>query len=427
MQNRVDVAEARTVSNSLGDLRQFGFNRNASLSYGEDNSGNAIIHGDSLPVLATLRKIYERQVRLIYIDPPYNNQEAYYHYLDSSTHDSWLQQMETHLYALEPFLSEEGSIWISIDDNELHYLKVLADRVFGKHNFLSTIIWQHRTTRENRRVFSNNNEFILAYAKNARVFKKKRNRLPVSSELLSRFKNPDNDPRGPWQSVSANVQAGHATAGQFYELVAPQGKRHVPPNGRCWVYTKAKMEKEIANNNIWFGHDGHGVPRLKHFLSQAKLGLNPHTLWSAEEVGTTDLAKKHLLRMLPNAQVFETPKPESLLCRIIHIATNPGDLVLDTFLGSGTTAASAHKMDRRYLGVESGEQVVTHCVPRLRQVVDGEQGGISAERGWKGGGGFHFFGTNPTIEFQSNENLSSTVECRWKAFSNGSRRRREPR
>ena len=420
MYNHADAAGAREMFDSPSNLPQLGFNQNNALSYGDDNSGNAIIHGDSIPVLPILRKIYERQVRLVYIDPPYNNQEVYYHYLDNSTHDTWLRQMETHLCELEPFLSDEGSIWISIDDTGLHYLKVIADRVFGRHNFLSTIVWQHRITRENRRVFSNNNEFILVYAKNARAFKKKRNRLPVSSELLSRFKNPDNDPRGPWQSVSANVQAGHGTASQFYELVAPLGRRHVPPNGRCWVYTKAKMEKEIANNNIWFGYDGKGVPRLKYFLAQAKLGLNPHTLWSAEEVGTTDLAKKHLLRLLPDSHVFETPKPESLLCRILHIATNPGDLVLDTFLGSGTTAATAHKMGRRYIGVENGEHAVTHCVPRLRQVVDGEQGGISAEFGWKGGGGFQFFTLKSKTESQSNKNPCTTVEYRWKEFSSGS-------
>ena len=177
---------------------------------------------------------------MIYIDPPYNNQEDYRHYLDRSSHETWLSQMEANLCALAPFLSEEGSIWISIDDNELHYLKVAADKIFGRDNFLSTIVWQHRTTRENRKVFSNNNEFILAYAKNARVFREHRNMLPTSPEFLNRFRNPDNDPRGPWQSVSANVQAGHGTASQFYELVAPVGKRHVPPNGRCWIYTKVK-------------------------------------------------------------------------------------------------------------------------------------------------------------------------------------------
>jgi adenine-specific DNA-methyltransferase len=162
------------------------------------------------------------------------------------------------------------------------------------------------------------------------------------------------------------------------------------------------MEQEIAKNNIWFGRDGTGVPRIKHFLAHANLGLTPHTLWAAEEVGTTDLAKKHLLRLLPEEQVFDTPKPESLLSRILGIATNPGDLVLDTFLGSATTAATAHKMGRRYFGVESGEHTVTHCVPRLRRVVDGEQGGISTEFGWKGGGGFDFFDLKPPIESASN-------------------------
>ena len=204
-------------------------NLKRSCSYGDRNSNNSIIHGDSLSVLSVLQRDFARQVRLIYIDPPYNNQEEYRHYLDRRTHETWIDQMRAHLTALEPFLCEEGSIWISIDNSEMHYLKVLADEIFGRHNFLSTIVWQHRTTRENRKVFSNNNEFILAYAKNAQVFKGKRHLLPPNSNILSRFGNPDNDPRGPWQSVSANVQGGHGTASQFYELVAPQGKRHAPP------------------------------------------------------------------------------------------------------------------------------------------------------------------------------------------------------
>ena len=398
MNFQADMIGTLSMLDDSSLLPQLGNYWSASLSYGDSNTSNAIIHGDSLLALFRLRKIYEGRVRLIYIDPPYNNQEKYNHYVDRSSHETWLRQIEAHLWALAPFLSEEGSIWISIDDNELHYLKVAADNVFGRDNFLSTIVWQHRTTRENRKVFSNNNEFILAYARNHRCFREHRNMLPTGPEFEKRFRNPDNDPRGPWQSVSANVQAGHGTKSQFYELVAPLGKRHVPPKGRCWIYAKVKMEEEIAKNNIWFGRDGNGVPRIKHFLTQANLGLTPHTLWTAEEVGTTDLAKKHLLRLLPDEQVFETPKPESLLQRILHIATDPGDLVLDTFLGSATTAATAHKMERRYIGVESGEHVATHCVPRLRRVVDGEQGGISMEYGWKGGGGFSFFEFKPTVD-----------------------------
>ena len=419
MLSQVDEAGIPTTLDSRSHLTELGFKWHAELSYGDSNAADAIIHGDSLLVLDALRTAYERQVRLIYIDPPYNNQEDYWHYLDRSSHETWLSQMAAHLRALAPFLSEEGSIWISIDDNELHYLKVAADKIFGRDNFLSTIVWQHRTTRENRKVFSNNNEFILAYAKNARVFREHRNLLPTSQEYLGRFRNPDHDPRGPWQSVSANVQAGHGTPSQFYELTAPNGKRHVPPNGRCWVYTKSKMEQEIAKNNVWFGRDGTGVPRVKHFLAHANLGLTPHTLWAAEEVGTTNLAKKHLLRLLPDEQVFDTPKPESLLSRILGIATNPGDLVLDTFLGSATTAATAHKMGRRYIGVESGEHTVTHCVPRLRCVVDGEQGGISTEFGWKGGGGFDFFSLIPTIESARNGHRHISSNGHRKASTNG--------
>ena len=402
MRFRPDVAKTSSLLDNQSHLPNLGFDRRTDLSYGDSNTDNAIIQGDSLPVLSKLEKAYESEVQLIYIDPPYNNQEKYHHYTDRSSHETWLRQMEAHLRALAPFLSENGSIWISIDDNELHYLKVVADKVFGRDNFLSTIVWQHRTTRENRKAFSNNNEFILAYAREARVFRKHRNKLPTGPEYMKRFSNPDSDPRGLWQSVSANVQAGHGTESQFYELIAPNGKGHVPPKGRCWTYTNAKMKQEIANSNIWFGRDGNGVPRIKHFLTRADVGLTPHTLWAAKEVGTTDFAKKHLLRLLPDEQIFDTPKPESLLARILHIATDPGDLVLDTFLGSATTAATAHKMGRRYVGVESGEHAVTHCVTRLRRVVDGEQGGISTEIGWKGGGGFSFFEFKPAIESQIN-------------------------
>ena len=422
MLNQTKVADTKTLAQSSGHLSEIGFRQDLALSYGKDVASNAIIHGDSLPVLKALRAIYEGQVRLVYIDPPYNNQEDYYHYLDRGTHETWLLKIETHLQALAPFLSEDGSIWISIDDTELHYLKVTADEVFGRHNFISTIVWQHRTSRENRKVFSNNNEFILVYAKNARLFKEKRNPLPASPELLHRYKNPDNDPRGPWQSVSANVQAGHGTPEQFYEHVAPNGRRHLPPNGRCWIFTQAKMEQEIAKNNIWFGRDGNGVPRLKHFLKQSKLRLTPHTLWTAEEVGTTDLAKKHLLRLLPNETVFDTPKPESLVRRILEIATNPGDRVLDTFLGSATTAATAHKMGRQYTGVESGCHAVTHCVPRLRQVVDGEPGGISPEVGWEGGGGFDFFRLKSTSQSRNNGHGAIGNKSLWEPSLNGSHR-----
>ena len=266
-----------------------------------------------------------------------------------------------------------------------------ADAVFGKRNFATTVVWEHRTTRENRRAFSNNHEYLLVYAKCLRTFAANRNRLEPSAAVLRRYANPDNDPRGPWQSVSANVQAGHAVASQFYEITAPNGRVHSPPKGRCWVYTKHKMYQAIADNEVWFGHNGDGVPRLKRFLTDGRCGLTPPTLWPASEVGTTLRAKKHLLSLLRKEEVFDTPKPEELIQRIFEIATDPGDLILDPYLGSGTSAAVALKTGRRFIGVEVGSHAVSHCVQRLRKVVEGEGGGISDSVGWKGGGGGRFY------------------------------------
>ena len=215
--------------------------------------------------------------------------------------------------------------------------------------------------------------------------------MPLTEDVIARYKNPDSDTRGPWQSVSANAQDGHATPQQYYGIKAPNGRIHWPPKGRCWVYPEQRMTKEIASNNIWFGTRGDGVPRIKHFLAQRKEGLTPDTLWRADDVGTTSDAKKHLLEIFDEINVFDTPKPESLIARILHISTNPGDTVLDPYLGSGTTAAVAHKMGRKYIGIESGEHVKTHCVHRLRKVIQGESAGVSSRYGWEGGGGFEFF------------------------------------
>ncbi len=367
------------------------FSRIAELSYGESGTGNALIQGENLHVLNALQSQYAGTVCCVYIDPPYNNQEQYRHYLDSRSHEVWLDMIVTRLQAIRPLLSIDGSLWISIDDREIHYLKVAADKVFGRENFVTTIIWQQRATRENRKVFSNNHEYLLVYAINQRKFRARRNLLPGGPELLARYKNPDSDPRGPWQSISANVQAGHATASQFYDLVAPNGILHRPPEGRCWIYTKEKMQREIAAGNIWFGKTGRGVPRIKRFLRSSRVGLTPETLWLASDVGTNDEAKKQLLKLFPYQGIFETPKPEGLIRRVIEIATKPGDLVLDAFLGSGTTTAVAHKLNRRYIGIERGKHAVTYCAARLRKVVDGDATGISNDVQWNGGGGFDFY------------------------------------
>ena len=359
-------------------------------AYGAATSENLLIQGDNLLALKALLPFYRGQVKCIYIDPPYNTQSAFEHYDDKLEHSQWLSMMYPRLVLLRELLAEDGSIWVSIDDREAHYLKVLMDEVFGRSNFMTTIAWQQRTTRENRKTFSSNHEFLLLYARDYSRFAATRNDLALTDEVRARYKNPDEDSRGPWQSVSANAQAGHGTPSQFYTLVAPNGNHHELPNGRCWLYTQEKMAQEIAANNIWFGKDGNGVPRIKKFLSEVKAGLTPETLWFAEDVGTNDFAKKHLIQLFRDADLFDTPKPESLISRVLNIASNPGDLVLDSFLGSGTTAAVAQKMGRRWIGIEMGDHARTHCLPRLEKVIAGEQGGISSSVGWQGGGGFRF-------------------------------------
>jgi adenine-specific DNA-methyltransferase len=353
------------------------FERVPSLSYGDPAAANTLIEGDNVAVLTALGAELTERVRCIYIDPPYNTAERWTHFHDALDHDAWLAGIGAVLERLWPCLAPDGSLWISIDDGGMHYLKVLADGLLGRSSFVTTIVWEHRTTRENRRAFSNNHEYVLVYAKDPDRFRATRNRVQASEEIRGRYKNPDGDPRGPWQSVSANVQAGHGTASQFYELVAPGGRRHRPPKGRCWVYTHDRMQALIADGRVWFGRDGDGVPRLKRYLDGAHLTMTPETLWRAGVAGTTTLAKRHLLELFPDEPVFDTPKPEELIARILTIASNPGDLVLDAYLGSGTTAATAHKLGRRWIGIESGAHAVTHCAGRLRQVVAGERGGIS--------------------------------------------------
>ena len=372
-------------------------------------NSNTIIQGDSHKVLPRILHTHTNKVKCIYIDPPYNNGEQYNHYVDDTTHERWQQNIYRTLSHLRPLLRKDGSIWISIDDNEVHYLKIIADGVFGRKNFLTTIVWQQRTTRENRKCFSNNHEYLLVYAANPLEFHKSRNLLPPSSDQLARYKNPDSDPRGPWQSVSLNVQAGHAVESQFYTLVAPNGKKHTPPNGRCWAYSQERMKREIEEGHVWFGKDGNGVPRKKKFLSDAKMGLTPETIWYGTEVGTNDSAKKHLLSMFPGQKTFDTPKPEGLIAKILHIATSKDDLVLDCYLGSGTTAAVAHKMGRRYIGIESGPHAYTIAKKRLEGVVKGESGGISQAIDWKGGGDFKFMNQKYIKNASANDAESKAV------------------
>ncbi|MBO4827609.1 MAG: site-specific DNA-methyltransferase [Prevotella sp.] len=369
------------------------FTFNTTYSTGNEECHNILIHGDNKDVLAELWPEYANRIRCIYIDPPYNNGETYHYYDDNNTQWDWLKDMRRVLNLLKPLLSKDGSIWISIDDSEMAYLRVEADKIFGRENFAGTIIWQQRKSRENRAVFSCNHEYILVYAKDLKTFKKKRNLLPVNEDFIkSKYKNPDNDPRGPWQSVTANVQSGHAVPSQFYTVVSPTGVRHDPPKGRCWIYNEERMKREIAEGNIWFGKDGSNTPRVKKYLRDAKIGLTPETIWLADEVGTSDSAKKQLMTLFPDKEnIFETPKPEELLKRIIEIASDEDDYVLDCFIGSGTTIATAHKLNRHYIGIEIGNQMSELVVKRMNKVIEGETSGISKLVGWHGGGDFIFY------------------------------------
>lgn len=290
---------------------------------------------------------------------------------------------------LREFLSDDGSIWVSIDDTEQAYLKVLMDEVYGRSNFINTVCWQKiHSIKNDARYMSESHDFILVYAK-----KKERvqfNLLERTEEMNSRYKNPDNDPRGPWQS--GDLVANEERANGYFAVTSPiSGKVFNVPKGKHWVYSQENLEKMIAENRIYFGKNGDAFPRKKRFLSEVMNGRKVDTWWLSSDVGHNQEAKREIIALFGKEDVFSTPKPERLIQRVLSVTTQPGDIVLDSFLGSGTTAAVAHKMGRRYIGIEMGEHAKTHCIPRLQKVIEGEQGGISKAVNWQGGGGFDFY------------------------------------
>lgn len=359
-------------------------------SHGDPTTGNMLIQGDNLDALKALLPYYAGAVKCIYIDPPYNTRSAFEHYDDNLEHTKWLSMMYPRLELLRELLAEDGSIWVSIDDNEAHYLKIVMDEVFGRDSFVASNVWQKRYSRENREAIGDVHEYIYVYAKTPGTFKKIRNLVPVTEKQAKIYRNPNNDPNGRWRPVPMTAQEGHATAEQYYEVITPDGTIHKPPTGRCWGVAKKTYERLLQEGRIYFGKKGNSQPNIIRYLSEVP-GVAPWTWWPSEEVGHTDESKKEIHALFGKIAAFDSPKPEKLLQRIMNIASNPGDLVLDSFLGSGTTAAVAHKMGRRYIGIETGEHAVTHCAPRLRKVIDGEQGGISKAVGWQGGGGFRFY------------------------------------
>lgn len=359
---------------------------------------NRLIFGDNLLALKALEQEFAGKVKCVFIDPPYNTGSAFAHYDDGVEHSIWLSLMRDRLEIIRRLLSDEGSLWITIDDNECHYLKILCDEVFGRANFVASIIWQKLfTVKNSAKYFSDMHEYVVVYTKD--ISKWTRNLLPRSAELDGSYSNPDNDPRGPWTTNA--IQARNYYSQGTYEIVSPTGKSFTPPPGTYWRVSKANFEELEKDGRVWWGRDGTAIPRIKKFLSEAKQGVVPATLWLHEEVGTNAEAKievRKIFEGINDDDVFMTPKPERLLKRIFDLATNTGDLVLDSFAGSGTTGAVAHKMGRRWIMVELGEHCHTHIIPRLKKVIDGEDaGGISKAVEWQGGGGFRYYRLAPSL------------------------------
>jgi len=355
----------------------------------EPTDDNLLIIGESGDVLEALTRVpelaeqYVGQVKCVYIDPPFNTAQTFANYEDNLEHSIWLTMMRDRLVHLRQLLSDDGSIWVHLDESEAHRMHLLLDEVFGAGNFVAKVAWQKQYGPDNRSVFTQTDDSILVYAKRFDAFRTVRNFLPRTAAQDASYKNPDNDPRGPWKAENFTAQAGRGTPTQFYTLTTPSGNQFDPPAGRCWLYTKARFEELVQDNRVWFGPDGNNRPAVKRFRSEVMDGRVPETWWTYQEVGHNQDGKKEIKTLFPDENPFSTPKPERLLERIIHIASNPGEIVLDVFAGSGTTAAVAHKMGRRWVACELIEDTVERFTqPRLTKVVCGKDpGGITLTRG----------------------------------------------
>ncbi|MCD8557346.1 MAG: site-specific DNA-methyltransferase [Shewanella xiamenensis] len=372
-------------------------------------SENMVIQGDNLLALRALMPLYAGRVKCIFIDPPYNTQSAFEHYDDKLEHSQWLSMMYPRLVLLRDLLAEDGSIWVTLDDNEAHYMKVMMDEIFGRKNFISNAIWQKKYTVSNdAKWLSDNHDHVIIYARDKTIWRPFR--LARSEEMNERYKNPDNHPKGPWKATPLYAKRTGSEKEQAFTFTFKNGYVWSPPSGSSPRFPAAKLKEMDQNDEIWFGVKGDAAPSRKTFLCELKSdGAPTPTIWLHSETGHNHEAREEA-KVLSGELSFATPKPERLLKRIIDIATLPGDLVLDSFLGSGTTAAVAHKMGRRYIGIEMGEHAKTHCIPRLQKVIEGEQGGISQSVEWQGGGGFGFYTLHPEPVFQANGQIRPDIK-----------------
>jgi len=367
---------------------------------------NMLIKGDNLLALKALEQDYAGKVKCVFIDPPYNTGSAFEHYEDGVEHSIWLSLMRDRLEVIHRLLAPDASLWVTLDDNEAHYFKVMCDEVFGRQNFVANVVWQKKFAPQANVIgISDSHDHVLVYAKARHTWPA--NLLERTAEADARYKNPDNDPRGPWMSDNFTISlTGGARGAQFaktgvssniYEIETPSGRRLSPSKGRCWGASQERFQQLVDENRIWFGEDGGNVPRIKRFLSEVQQGVVARSWWPRDEVGDNQESKREVAQVNPT-DIFGTPKPERLIERILTIATNQGDLVLDSFAGSGTTGAVAHKMGRQWIMVEIGNHADTHIVPRLTKVIDGDDaGGITKAVSWEGGGGFRYFTLAPSL------------------------------
>ncbi len=359
----------------------------------KDIFDNRLIFGDNLLALKALEQEFTGKVKCVFIDPPYNTGSAFTHYDDGLEHSIWLSLMRDRLEIIRRLLSEDGSLWITIDDNECHYLKVLCDELFSRNNFLSCSVWNHSVQSKGYSgKFSVHHNYILVYQKSSAFVLKD---LPRQDKHNVNYANPDSDPRGPWRS--GDVRNSLIRPNLMYDIKTPNGSliQH-PPKG--WRFSRDTFERELSEGKIKFSDDEKRIIRKIYLADQE--GRVPETIWFAQDVGTTREASSEV-RAFVEGDFFDTPKPERLLERVLTLSTNPGDLILDSFAGSGTTGAVAHKMGRRWIMIELGEHCHTHIIPRLKKVIDGEdQGGISKTVNWQGGGGFRYYQLAPSLIVQ---------------------------
>jgi adenine-specific DNA-methyltransferase len=356
---------------------------------------NRLIFGDNLLALKALEQEFAGKIKCIYIDPPYNTGSAFEHYDDGIEHSLWLSLMRDRFEILHRLLSPNGTIWIQIDDNEHAYLKVLMDELFGRKNFIATVIWQKKyAAKSDSKLLSESHDYIVAYAKDITACSIRR--LPKTETQNKRYTNRDNDPRGPWKAE--NILRAEERDYAIYPVRTPSGREVFPTKGTSWRYTKERMAELIADKRVWFGANGDSQPAEKRFLTEVSDSMPATTIWLHTEVGHNDEAKREAKALAGDETLFATPKPERLIHRIIQLASDAGDWVLDSFGGSGTTGAVAHKMGRRWIMVELGEHCHTHIIPRMQKVIDGEDpGGITEAAGWKGGGGFRYYKLAPSL------------------------------